>query len=322
MELVIAANPDPDSRLGYLLWVPLGDGLLFRAKDTWPRTTAVFCYPVELDEWPNEPEILERVPIRSCARRGAAIDLVLDRGRENRSQLVYTRARGREAVFWQSPKTRKKARPNVRIPTARAAAPDELEITIDAHEQYPYHFADKPVTTVRRALSCGDYAVHLNGRLTAAIERKSLPDLATSLTTGKLAHAIAELASLPRATVVIEERYSQIFTLQRVRPATIANGLTELQVRYPMVPIFFCETRPLAEDFTYRYLAAAATWAADETAATVRTGLTGSDLEHAPETAPSTSEVRAWARQAGLAVSDRGRLRPEIWQAWRQAHPR
>jgi len=37
----------------------------------------------------------------------------------------------------------------------------------------------------------------------------------------------------------------------------------------------------------------------------------------APE--PSTSEVRAWARDAGLHVTDRGRLRPEIWQAWRNA---
>jgi hypothetical protein len=42
-------------------------------------------------------------PLRSCVRRGAAIDLVLDRARENRSQLVFTTARGREVVFWQSP---------------------------------------------------------------------------------------------------------------------------------------------------------------------------------------------------------------------------
>jgi len=38
----------------------------------------------------------------------------------------------------------------------------------------------------------------------------------------------------------------------------------------------------------------------------------------APE--PSTAEVRAWARAAGLPVPDRGRLRPEIWRAWRDAN--
>ena len=37
----------------------------------------------------------------------------------------------------------------------------------------------------------------------------------------------------------------------------------------------------------------------------------------APE--PSTAEVRAWARAQGLPVPDRGRLRPEIWDAWRAA---
>ncbi len=81
------------------------------------------------------------MPLRSCARRGAAIDLVLDRGRENRSQIVFTRARGRDVMFWQSPRTRKQARPNVRTPTARAAGFADLEIVADSHERYPYRFA-------------------------------------------------------------------------------------------------------------------------------------------------------------------------------------
>lgn len=317
MELLIARNPDPDSRLPYLLWLPVGDGLLFRTSGTWPRTTALYCYPVPLDEWPPEPELVERVRLRSCARRGAAVDLVLDRSRENRSQLVYTTARGRDAVFWQSPRTRKKARPNVRTPTARAAGQADLDITVDAHEQYPYRFADKSVQVTRRALPCGDYGVSTAGRLVAAVERKSLPDLVTSLTTGKLAHAVAELAALPRAAVVIEERYSQLFKLDRVRPATVADGLAEVQLRWPAVPIVFCETRRLAEEWTYRYLAGAHAWAATEPAAQARAGVSGSDLDTAPAAEPSTAEVRRWARSEGLAVSDRGRLRPEIWAAWR-----
>ncbi len=122
MELLIAANPDPDSTLPYLLRLPIGaDGLVFRTKGTWPRTSALYCHPVPASEWPAEPEIVERVALRACARRGAAIDVVADRAREQRSQIVFTRGRGREMVFWQSPKTRKQARPDVRLPTARAA---------------------------------------------------------------------------------------------------------------------------------------------------------------------------------------------------------
>jgi hypothetical protein len=120
VELLIAVNPDPDSRLPYLMRLPLAGGMVFRTSGRWPRTTALYCYPVPIQEWPAGPEIVERVRLRSCVRRGAAIDLVLDRGRENRSQPVFTTARGRDALFWQSPRTRKQARPNVRTPTARA----------------------------------------------------------------------------------------------------------------------------------------------------------------------------------------------------------
>ena len=110
-EPLIARNPDPGSTLPYLLRVPLGDGIVLRTAGTWPRTKALYCYPVPASEWPAEADIVERTPLRSCVRRGAAVDLVLDRSRENRSQLIFTTARGRDAVFWQSPRTRNKPAP-------------------------------------------------------------------------------------------------------------------------------------------------------------------------------------------------------------------
>jgi ERCC4 domain-containing protein len=321
-ELLIAHNPDPDSTLPYLLRLPLAGGMVFRTSGTWPRTKALFCYQVSADDWPADPDIVERTRLRSCVRRGAAIDVVLDRSRESRSQIVFTKARGRDVVFWQSPRTRKQARPNVRTPTARAAGIADLHIVVDSREQYPYRFATQQASTVRRALSCGDYGLLVDGRLAAVVERKSLADLVTSLTTGKLRYALADLAALPRAAVVVEDRYSQIFTLDRVRPATVADGLAELQVRWPNVPIVFCETRALAEEWTYRYLAAAHTWAATEPTAAARIGPVLSDLDHAPHAPePSTAEVRTWARKHGITVPDRGRLRPEVWHAWRTAHP-
>lgn len=324
MELLIASNPDRESKLRYLLRLPLAGGMVFRTSGTWPRTKALYCHPVPVEEWPDEPDLVERVPLRLCKRRGAAIDVVAHRGRENRSQLVFTKARGRDVVFWQSPRTRKQARPNVRTPTARAAGIRDLDIVVDSHEQYPYRFADHQVHTRRGALPCGDYGVTLEDRLVAAVERKSIPDLVSSLTGGKLRYALAELAELPRAALVVEERYSQIFKLTYARPSTVADGLAELQVRWPNVAIVFCETRGLAEEWTYRFLAAARSWAETELEslahlaplASVTSELSGAP--GAPE--PSTAEVRAWARSAGMPVSDRGKLRPEVWQAWRAAH--
>lgn len=325
-ELLIAHNPDPDSALPYLLRLPLAGGMVFRTSGTWPRTKALFCYPVSADEWPADPDIVERTRLRSCVRRGAAIDVVLDRSRESRSQIVFTKARGRDVVFWQSPRTRKQARPNVRTPTARAAGITELEIVVDSHEQYAYRFGGQQVRTVKRALPCGDYGITLGGRLVASVERKSLVDLVASLTGGKLRFAVAELAALPRAALVVEDRYSQVFKLDRIRPSLVADGLAELQIRWPNVPIVFCETRQLAEEWTYRFLAAAHAWAETEhSSLTLLTPLavdhTATELDQAPDAPqPSTAEVRAWARATGLTVPDRGKLRPDIWNAWRSAH--
>ena len=46
-ELLIAANPDPDSRLRTCCGCPLGGGMVFRTSGTWPRTKALYCHPVD-----------------------------------------------------------------------------------------------------------------------------------------------------------------------------------------------------------------------------------------------------------------------------------
>lgn len=318
-QFVIARNPEPDSRLPYLLWVPLGQrGLVFKAGGTWPRTNAVYCHPVE--DFPADVEVLERVSVRSCIRRGAAIDLVLDRGRENRSQFVFTTARGRQVVFWQSPRTVKQSRPGVRRPTARAAGIPELEVLVDIREQYPYRFADQRVTMTRRSLPAGDYAVMVDGRLVATVERKSLVDLVSSITGAKLKYALADLAALPHAAVVVEDRYAAVFKQDRVRPAVVADALAELQIVWPAIPIVFADTRPLAEEWTYRFLAAAAAHARDDAHGLGRLAdLPEPAAPPAPE--PTAAEIRAWALATGLEVSRGGRIPVEIRQAYHRAHP-
>lgn len=320
-DFVIARNPDPSSRLPYLVRIPVDElGIVLKVRETWPRIAKVYCH--RADGWPDDAEIVERVPVRRCIRRGAAIDLVLDRGRENRSQFVLTRIRGgREAIFWQSPRTTKQARPNVGLPVGRPQGIIDLTVLVDVHERYPYRFARQAgrghVGVRRHALPVGDYAVELNGDVVAAVERKSLPDLSSSLLNGSLRFAMAELASLPRAAVVVEDRYSRLFDLPHVRPSVVADALAEAAVRFPAVPVFFAETRTLAEEWTYRYLASALAEIGLESAgAAVELPVAGP----LPPAEPSIAEVRAWARLAGLDVADRGRLRPEVWEAYRQAH--
>ena len=308
-DFLIAHNPEDGSRLPYLLRIPLGpDGIVLKAKETWPRTGKVYCH--RATGWPSEPDLVERVPTRSCIRRGASIDLVLDRGRENRSQFVLTRARGREAVFWQTARTAKQARPAVSLPTARGSGIPTLEIVVDSHERYAWSFDHQQVTTRREGLPAGYYAVEVAGRVLASVERKSLVDLVSTLTTGKMRYLLADLSSLPTAAVVVEDRYSAVFKLDRVRPAVVADALGECQARFPTVPIVFCETRALAQEWTYRFLAAALAHAGEEThVETEATPLTSAR-------AASPGEVRQWARKHGYAVSDRGRIPREVRAAF------
>ena len=214
VEFVVARNPDTDSSLPFLVSIPLGSGpVTLKVRDVWPRTTKLYCH--RADGWPDDPDVVERIAVRSCVRRGAAIDLVLDRGRENRSQFVFTKARGREVIFWQSARTAKQARPNVSLPTAQAPG-GPLEIIVDAHERYAWNFSHQQATTVRRALPAGDYAVADDERrVIAAVERKCLADLVATVTNGKLRFAMAALAAVPRAAVVVEDRYSAVFKLTR-----------------------------------------------------------------------------------------------------------
>lgn len=319
-DFVIARNPEPDSTLPFLIRVPLGpDGIVLKARESWPRTNKVYCH--RAPEWPADAEIVERVATRSCTRRGAAIDLVLDRGREARSQLVLTHVRGREAIFWQTARTAKQARPDVRTPTARASGLTELAILVDVHERYAWRFADQQVRTTLRPLVAGDYAVEHDGAVVAAVERKSLADLVSTLTSGKLRYALADLAALPHAAVVVEDRYSQVFTLDRVRPAVVADGIAESQARFPTVPVIFAETRKLAQEWTYRFLAAGLAEAAQESGVRDRLAqLPGTPLPEPPAATATTAQVRAGARDNGYAVPDRGRLRPEIHVAFERAH--
>ena len=86
----------------------------------------------------------------------------------------------------------------------------------------------------------------------------------------------------------------------------------------PEVPIVFCETRKLAQEWTYRFLAAAQVGLAEEEI--------GFDLidglapaGELPAVEPTAAEIRLWATQHGHHVSDRGRIPAEVKAAFLQA---
>jgi hypothetical protein len=293
VNFVVARNPDPDSRLPYLVRLPIDGGLILKVRDTWPRTSRVFCARIE-NGWPPDAEILEEVPVALCRRRGVAIDLVLERSRENRSQFVFTTLpSGRDGIFWQTRKVVTTARPGARIPGRRASGITELVIVVDTRERYPYGFSKQQATTVRAALSAGDYSVRSeDGTPVAVVERKSLTDLAGGLNNGTLIFELAKLAEMPRAAVVVEDRYGNLLKHAYTPAGFLPDMLARVQIRYPEIPIVFLETRPLAEEWTFRYLGAALAEFESEQPAGLQLQAAELPLEYGPDRRPPSKRRR------------------------------
>ena len=153
------------------------------------------------------------------------------------------------------------------------------------------------------------------------MERKSLADLVTSLTTCKLKFRLTEPAAIPRAAVVVEEGYSRVFKVDHVRPSVVADGIAECQIRFPTVSIVLCETRKLAQEWTYRFLAAAQVGLLEEMVG----DLAVRALEAAPALAPAPPapvDVRRWAFANDIVVSGRGRIPSAVMDRYLEARAR
>ena len=171
---------------------------------------------------------------------------MLDRPSLSRSQFVFTEARGRLAIWWQTQKTAQSANPGARIPRGRSAGP--LTIVIDTCERYGWKFASRPLEIERRALPVGDYAAIVDEAVAAVVERKTLENLATSLSDGGLAFRMQRLAEVARAAIVVEGDYPDLFHTQPGRGSWLADILGRLALRYPEVPIIFAGSRRFAEE--------------------------------------------------------------------------
>ena len=253
---LVARNPDEGSALPYLLRVPIDGDLWLKARETWPRSSRVYCHPSEAPDI-SALEIVEAVPVVSCVRRGPAIDLILARGVNKRSQFITTRVKGRSATFWQTSRATSNSRPGLRLAATRVPV-SEATFVIDTRERYGYRLAGNKSAVVREPLLVGDYAVRVRGEIVAAVERKAMENLCADLSDGSLGYTMAHLATLRCAAVVVEGTYSQLLRWPHVRAGWFAELIARLQARYPSVPIVFTETRKLGEEWTRRFLAAAA----------------------------------------------------------------
>jgi hypothetical protein len=88
-EFIVARNPDPASALPFLIRIPIEGGIWLKSRDTWPQSARVYCHRADRPN-PASLEILERVPVEVCARRGPATPPARPAG-----HLLADRARSR-----------------------------------------------------------------------------------------------------------------------------------------------------------------------------------------------------------------------------------
>jgi ERCC4-type nuclease len=90
--------------------------------------------------------------------------------------------------------------------------------------------------------------------MVAIVERKTMANLATSLSDGSLGFQMQRLAEGGRAAVVVEADYPDLFRTRPGRGSWLADMLGGA---LPEVPIIFAGSRKFAEEWAYRFLGAA-----------------------------------------------------------------
>ena len=242
--------------------LPLGGGMVFRTSGTWPRTKALYCYPASVEEWPADPEIVERVGLRSRVRRRRRDRPDPDRLEEPVAARVHHCPRPGRGLLAVA-RTRKQARPG------RGAPPPPAQLGSNGSgDSVGARHVHLPVAVGKRGRPLGPPAEAWlpvrwlrggvrGGRLVASsVERKSLP------TWSRLSDQAANCAPpsairlLGRAADVVEPGFSTMLKLDGCRAhagSPAASGDPG-----PLAdPAGGLEPGKLAEESTYRFLAAA-----------------------------------------------------------------
>lgn len=248
----------------YRINIRKGDEILLRlwVQDKWPTDgRKIFCIrEIPGADSENFQEI-ERVPVLVLNQYGKKLILILDRPINKRCEFLFLKKKYKnkegeyEVIFWMTQKSLEEKRPTVRLNTLRL---ENIEIIIDNREKYPYKF---PGSLVKRdRLPAGDYALVLENKIVAIVERKRFHDLVDKLTNiAELNLKLAELKPYQFKALVIESDYSDFLRPEKLRIISGNFGaklIGELFAYHPDIQIVFARNRKLANEWVVRYFAA------------------------------------------------------------------
>ncbi|MFM7143460.1 MAG: ERCC4 domain-containing protein, partial [Alphaproteobacteria bacterium] len=259
-----------DGKFPYRLSIEQGRErlLALRVRDRWPGPgMQVFCLRDEEPAGEDAAEPIERVPVASLKRLGRKLSVVLDRPTRKRCDFLfleraYKSGEGRyEQIFWRTEQALRAHRSGARPQLRDGREP--LEIAIDSAERYPWSFEGSQA--VRRRLAVGDYALLVEDRVAAVVERKSFENmLAEIVTLGVLHQKLGELESHPNAVLVVEAQYGDFLDPSRLvragkwTPAYLARVLGEIAAVHPKLQVVYAGNRKLANTWAQAFFASVA----------------------------------------------------------------
>ncbi|MGB9714991.1 MAG: ERCC4 domain-containing protein [Thermodesulfovibrionales bacterium] len=253
-----------DEKFPFRLSIKKGDDniLCLRVQDRWPGTKGqIFCIREESRQWPEIVEEIERVPVLSLRRYGKRLVVVLDRAKNKRCDFLFlekqykTREGSYEQIFWRTQQALRERRPKVKLTTYKTY---DLHIVIDTNERYPLKFTG--CYTEKGRLPIGDYALKVENRLIAVIERKTYENIISEFGRMPAFHQqLTELEAYEHNALLIEANYSDFLKPEKLRfyqPSFAAKAIAEIFALHPKLNIIFAGNRKLANEWVLRFFSA------------------------------------------------------------------
>ncbi len=260
-----------EDRFPFRLWMVEDTSVLLclRTQERWPGPKGqIFCLrddPGESESGgPESGAVVERERVVSYRRIGRRLVVSLDRPQRKRCDFLFlsreykNRPGSYEQIFFRTEHAIRQHRNRGR---RELYGQPEIEVLIDSAERYPWSF---PGAGIRReALPVGDYALVLESKIGAVVERKTFENMVQEVARIRVFHQqLSDLARFPRAALVIEAAYADFSDPKhlagRYRGGYVARVLAEITALHPRIQIVYAGTRKLAAQWTHGFFTAEA----------------------------------------------------------------
>lgn len=235
--------------------------IFLKAKEKWPGPGKnIFCqYEGEVDQKSlPEEKPLDEAKIFSLKRFGKKLTVVLDRLRNKRCWFIFLKKEYKQKpglfyyqVFWITQTSSIAERKGGYIPSLKG---ENYKILIDSNERYPYHFGE--ATTEKRRLKVGDYALEIDEKIIAVVERKTKDNFFHEISSLDVIRLkLQELEKYPYKVLLFENDYASFIDKKNTffRPGYIAGALADLFAQFPNIQILFFSGRKTANQWLAYY---------------------------------------------------------------------